>query len=264
MNINKNNFTEIEARLKEEATLRLNYSENQIYSKFKSKITIKLASIFVFLSLKFNIKPNTITFIYIIAVFFAFLLISFGTNIFILLGLIIYFFKNSLDNTDGHLARITNNTSQLGHILDIWAGFFSFILFQTSIYFYVFNNTDDKFYIFAAIFILILYCIDFKKHYLSIKSESPNESKSFTLVKDNISDEFLSMFKIPIKILSLIDYDGRSRYTDLLILIILIEVLFNQIFLSPMFCIVWFFTCVGKFSFKFYLTIKNLKNEKNK
>ena len=30
MNINKNNFTEIEARLKEEATLRLNYSENQI------------------------------------------------------------------------------------------------------------------------------------------------------------------------------------------------------------------------------------------
>ena len=54
MNINKNNFTEIEARLKEEATSRLNYSENQIYSKFKSKITIKLASIFVFLSLKFD------------------------------------------------------------------------------------------------------------------------------------------------------------------------------------------------------------------
>ena len=45
MNMNKNNFSEIEARLKEEATLRLNYSENQIYSKFKSKITIKLASI---------------------------------------------------------------------------------------------------------------------------------------------------------------------------------------------------------------------------
>ena len=262
MNINKNNFTEIEARLKEEATSRLNYSENQIYSKFKSKITIKLASIFVFLSLKFEIKPNTITFIYIAAVFFAFLLISFGTNKFVLLGLIIYFFKNSLDNTDGHLARITNNTTQLGHILDIWAGFFSLILFQISIYFYTFSNTDNKFYIFAAIFILLLYCIDFKKHYLSLKSENSNESKSFTLRKDKISENFSPIFKTPIKILSLIDYDGRSRYTDLVILIILIEILFNQLFLSHIFCTIWFITCVGKFSLKFYLTIQNLKNEK--
>ena len=53
-----------------------------------------------------------------------------------------------------------------------------------------------------------------------------------------------------------LDYDGRSRYTDLVLLVILIDLYNFNLFLSKYVLILLLITNTSKFIYKFYKTIK--------
>ena len=62
-----------------------------------------------------------------------------------------------------------------------------------------------------------------------------------------------------IKFISSLEYSGGTRYTDLLILIILIEIQLNKILLTPYFCYLWGILAFAKFIFFTKKIIENLK-----
>ena len=56
------------------------------------------------------------------------------------------------------------------------------------------------------------------------------------------------------KILEILDYDGRSRYTDLILLLIIVENYQNKLILSNVVVYIWVLTNVFKFLYKVYKT----------
>ena len=79
-----------------------------------------------------------------------------------IIGLIIFVFKGSIDWTDGLVARMKNITSSVGHILDTWGSHIGSLSFVTSIGIYCYNLTNDNLYLFLTILFLLLKLIDFK------------------------------------------------------------------------------------------------------
>ena len=220
------------------------------YSKIKALICLELGSVFAFFFIKLNIKPNLITFIYIILILAATFLFGTGKENLIYIGVLIFFFKNSLDLIDGFIARITKQTSALGHKLDTWAGYISLICFQLALGLYVYSRSLNVHYLYFTLLIVTLSAIDFKKHYLSISNRKKihNFKKPSSKKNENI---ILSIF---FKIFSTLDYDARSRYTDLVLLVIIIETFKNELMLSPIIIYVWVLTNLGKFLYKAFKT----------
>ena len=79
-----------------------------------------------------------------------------NNNTLMIIGLIIFVLKGSIDWTDGLIARMKNITSSVGHILDTWGSHIGSLSFVTSIGIYCYNLTNDKIYLFLIILILLL------------------------------------------------------------------------------------------------------------
>lgn len=105
-----------------EQSLKSNDTEERIDIWFYRPIGLRIAK----LCARIGITPNTVT---IISIFFGvaagilFYYPSLGINV---IGMLLLVFANSLDSADGQLARLTNNKSRLGRILDGFAGDFWF------------------------------------------------------------------------------------------------------------------------------------------
>ena len=105
-----------------EETLKSNDTEEKIDIYFYRPIGYQIA----LLCAKLKITPNTVT---IVSIFFgvaAGVLFYFPELWLNVIGMGLLIFANSLDSADGQLARITNNKSRLGRILDGFAGDFWF------------------------------------------------------------------------------------------------------------------------------------------
>ena len=88
------------------------------YSFIKARFYMESSAVLVYLLLKTNIKPNTVTVIYGLAGIATGILLAIPNNYTICIALSIAFAKGILDWSDGHLARITGQTSLTGHLLD--------------------------------------------------------------------------------------------------------------------------------------------------
>ena len=243
LNIRKKFYADVNRKFK-------NNRLGKNYSKFKVYICLEIGILLTYLFLKLRIKPNTVTIVFVLILFLATVLIATGNKELTLLGMIIYFFKNSLDLSDGFIARLTKQTSSLGSILDIWAGSVSITFFQISVGFYVFVKSNDPIFLILTLVIIVLNSIDFKKVYL-IEKANFKKNISFNF-KDNLNSKKKNII---IKFLGSLDYDGRSRYTDLVLLIFLLEIYNTDIFVSQYIIILWLMTNTGKFFYKFYKTI---------
>lgn len=105
-----------------ESTLKSNDTEEKIDIYFYRPIGYQIA----LFCAKLNITPNTVT---IISIFFgvaAGILFYYPVLWINVIGMLLLMFANSLDSADGQLARITNNKSRIGRILDGFAGDFWF------------------------------------------------------------------------------------------------------------------------------------------
>jgi hypothetical protein len=105
-----------------ESTLKSNDTEEKLDIYFYRPIGYRIA----LFCAKINMTPNTVT---IISIFFGVAagILFYSQDLWInVIGMLLLIFANSLDSADGQLARITNNKSRLGRILDGFAGDFWF------------------------------------------------------------------------------------------------------------------------------------------
>ena len=248
-----NNYFSIRKKFYKDVLIK--FKKNKLgknYSKLKAFICLELGIICAYFFSIFKIKPNTITFIFIFIVILASILLGSGNDTLVKVGVLIFFLKNTLDLTDGFMARLNKQISHLGHILDTWAGTISIIFFQIGVGLYVFSKDNNLIFLYLLFSIIIFQAIDFKKHYLT-------EFKK--LKKKNIV-EYRNEFKIKhkknliLRFFQILDYDGRSRYTDIVLLFIVLEHNYNQFFLTKYVLVLWFFTNLSKFFYKFFRTYK--------
>ncbi len=218
------------------------------YTCFKGRILAELASILVFLLQFTPIHANHITFFYALSGIIGALFLGSQNTQLILAGLIIFFLKNLPDWVDGFIARLKNQTSEEGKILDPWGALVNSHAFIIGFGIYVFNTSNQVMYLYILILIIFLRAIDLRNYTfiqfmngiinneLKLKDQKNIESSNteqLPLTSKIISTEsnnigFLkSISKFVFNFL-----DDRSRSVDFVCLIILLEVLNNQIYLS--------------------------------
>ncbi len=112
-----------------ESSLKSNDTEEKIDIWFYRPIGYQIA----LFCAKIGMTPNTVT---IISIFFGVAagILFYSQNLWVnVIGMLSLVFANSLDSADGQLARLTNNKSRLGRILDGAAGDFWFISIHIAI-----------------------------------------------------------------------------------------------------------------------------------
>ncbi len=202
------------------------------YSCLKSRVYIELSSFFAYFLQLTSITPNQISIIYGLSGIIAGVFLVTDHSAMMIVGLIIFFLKGSLDWTDGLIARIKNQTSSVGHILDTWGSHIGNISLITSIGIYCFNQTNNSIYLFLTILILFLKVIDFKYFaYHQLFYEILNKQLNLKTIKNNNENEIKeqnSFFVLFIKNFM----DDRSRTVDLICFLILLEIIYNINFFS--------------------------------
>ena len=229
------------------------------YLKFKYYIIIELSALISYFCLNFKIHPNTITSAGVITAFISLIFLSSSDQTLILLALFFFFLKNIFDYADGFVARISKKSSEFGAFYDEWSGDFFTLCFYFSLPVYVYNLTGNINYLFLLILLSFLKIINPKTRVLSenylrkqkrstrnkiinifLKIENLKKKKT----KSNIREKLIVNF-------AKLDFDGRTRYTDFLILIILIELYLGKILISNYICLIWVLTSILKILYFF-------------
>jgi hypothetical protein len=202
------------------------------YSFLKAILYMECSAIFVLLLLKTKIKPNTITMLYIISGIVGLILLSIPLKESIIISLIIFFLKGIFDWSDGHLARLTNQSSLSGHILDVFGAHVNELGFFIGIGFFNYNylsihNILHLIPIYPLLVTLNLVTFSkgilFDEHKMK-RVSSGNNIDTFNQSKplDNESSIKSTLRVYIIKFLYSF-LDSRARTVDLICLIVLFE-----------------------------------------
>ena len=190
------------------------------YRKIKTLLNLEISAFFLYLICKTKIKPNSVTIFGVFWVYFGSLcLISLKLE-YIYLGLFIYFTKLIPDYIDGALAYIKNQQTEEGHNLDLWAGKVNRIGVLFGVLIYLFKSYGNNYFLYLFFYLVLISVISSVIHSnqknkivynKEIKSHSNNNKNS----KKN--NEIISILKF-------FNYDGRSSYSDFIILLIIIDI----------------------------------------
>ena len=231
------------------------------YTKLKSYYYIELGAVLIYFLIKTKISPNSITLVYALLGIVGACLFAVGNNTALFIGIFVFFSKAIPDWIDGHIARMKGQTSKIGGMLDEWGAQVNTICFQLAICLYVAVNTGSDIYYLLGIVISIIPAINFRTYVYQHINKSINslndENSSSGNVEANRS--FLSINSLK-KLVNILQYNGRSRYTDLVLLVILIELYFNKIIISPAFVWIWSFINILYFIYSLLNILKNHKN----
>jgi hypothetical protein len=231
------------------------------YSKLKSYYYIEVGAVLTYLLIRTKVTPNSITMVYAFLGILGACLFAVGNTPALLAGIFVFFSKSIPDWIDGHIARMKGQTSQLGRMLDEWGAQVNTICFQLAICFYVAVDTGSDIYYLLGIVVSLTPAINFRSHVYQhinkpIKSLN-DENRSSENAETNSS--FLSINSLK-KLATALRYNGRSRYTDLVLLVILVEIYFNKVFLSAVFAILWALINIIYFFYSLLITLQNKKN----
>tara|TARA_B110000008_G_scaffold279902_1_gene329479 strand:+ start:9375 stop:10256 length:882 start_codon:yes stop_codon:yes gene_type:complete len=219
------------------------------YTCLKGRILAELASLLVYVLQFTSVKANHITFFYAFSGIVGALCLGSNNTELILFGVSIFFFKNLPDWVDGFIARLKNQTSQEGKILDPWGALVNSHAFIIGFGLYAFNSSNQILNLYILILIIFLRAIDLR-NYMFIQFMNAiinddlalNGKKKYTTIKSNgvaITSKMISRHsknKGYLAILSKLIFsflDDRSRSVDFVCLIIVLELFLNQISLSP-------------------------------
>ena len=247
------------------------YSEP--YTYFKSVLYKEISSILVFFFQNSFVTANSLTILYAFLGLLSGILLATGNENLILIGLLIIFFKGSIDWSDGLLARLSNKTSLLGSLLDEWAGLIASYSFIIGYGFYLYNKTNEIYFIVLLIMIIVSKALDIKNYfYLMVTYRLYNNDinkiqfKKKFLFKDKSKKYNVSKFKNFIKKMFQSILDDRSRSIDFICLLIFLDTFyFDVVLLNYIFFILVFkyaILSLGSFYliyFRNYIDKLNLK-----
>jgi phosphatidylglycerophosphate synthase len=210
------------------------------YTYLKSRYYIELSSLVAFLFLKFGLSANSATIIYICLGLTGSIFIATGNDLLIYTGIIFLFNKGVFDWADGQIARWSNQASLKGHILDLYGARFISLCFNSSLGIYCYQELGNEqfllatiVYIFCAATLVRSYASDLILREISVGKifviqdqeifHRKIDSTEAALPQSTFSN-LIRRFKFLLSI-----FDDRARSTDLILLIILIEVLTSSI-----------------------------------
>ncbi len=232
------------------------------YSKIKTILNIELACLLIFILLKTKISANAVTIAGVVWSLTGIILLSFYDSFIFYLGIIVLFLKLIPDYIDGQLAVFRKKTSITGHELDGWAGNIGTIIVMSGFYLYgIRNNPLGDHDIFYLSFLIVLFFsfADLRLH-LSIFKKSyfdKNLQTHISKEKKIKSDKFIkkSSSNFVVSILKFFHFDGGSRYTDFLLILLVIERNFLGFHVFYIFPIIWSITYFLTFFKSVYLTL---------
>ena len=168
-----------------------NDQKSKVESTFKSMDTEETLDIyfyrpigyrFALISKALNMTPNTITVISIIIGVFAGHLFYYQDLTINVIGMLMLIFANSLDSTDGQLARMTGQTTKLGRFLDGFAG----NVWYVSIYLHLWVRMMDSGY---SPWILLLILLTGLSHsFQAAMSDYYRNAHLFFIKKNSLDD----------------------------------------------------------------------------
>ena len=243
------------------------------YTYFKAVLYIEISSILIFFFQNSFVTPNSLTILYALLGLLSGILLATGNENLILIGLLIIFFKGIIDWSDGLLARLSNKTSLLGSLLDEWAGLIGSYSFIIGYGFYLYNKTNEIYFIILSIIIIAFRALDIKNYfYLMTTYRLYNNEinkiqfKKKFLFKDKSKKYNVSKLTNFIKKMFSNILDDRSRSIDFVCLLIFLDLFyFDVALLNYVFFILVFkyaFLSLGSFYliyFRNYIDKLNLK-----
>ena len=241
--------------------------KNEPYTFLKSRLYIEISAILVFFLQKTSISPNSITLSYCFISFLGGVFLASNNKDLILIGLLIFFLKSSIDWSDGLLARIKKQTSKLGELLDEWGAYIGSFSFLFGFGVYIFNKEKDLLYLFILFAIVILRALDIKNYFYQTQVAKliNNERNSIKIAEKNLTkNKYKNIPSAFVKIKNLIldIFDDRARSIDLICLLILLDLLVFQIYFLKYIFIIIFVKYFLIFAGSFYLiSIKDFINK---
>ena len=205
------------------------------YTFLKARFYMESSAVLVYILLKTKVKPNTVSIIYGLLGIVTGILLSIPNNYTIFIALIIAFTKGILDWSDGHLARITGQTSLTGHILDAYGALLNSLGFQIGLGMYVAYRADALLFYYLVPLLLFFRAGSIIRYSKAILFEEISSENNVSLFQDNdsqgknqdnININSLERSYGKYKNLFMGFLDDRARSVDLICLIILLEIVF--------------------------------------
>ncbi len=215
------------------------------YTFLKWRFYLETSSLLLYVLIRTNIKPNQISLFYAFLgiLTLLFLGLPFENKIFLYAGLFIAFSKTIIDACDGYIARLKNQKSISGFVLDGYGAHINAIGFQAGLGFYLANNQNDIFF-YLVFLIPFFYAVKLKTFaYSTLLNEIIENKKNLEEkhpIKEKSNDEKISTkfsnntLKKYYNIFSSI-LDDRARSVDFIILLFIFELNFNLILIKYIF-----------------------------
>ena len=171
--------------------------------------------------------------------------------------------KGSVDWTDGLVARIKNQTSPTGHILDTWGSHIGSVSLISSLGIYCYNNFLDEIYLILTIIILFLKIIDFKLFaYHQLFYELLNNEIEFNKNLDKNKNEISKKENLAVLIVKNF-MDDRARTVDMICFLILLEIIYDFHFFSKIILTLYLLKAIILFIGIFYAYYYKGRIDKN-
>ena len=223
------------------------------YRKIKTTFNLEISSFFLFLLNKTKIHPNLVTYFGIFWVYLGVFCFYLNNLFSIFMGLIIFFTKLIPDYIDGALAFLKKKQSLKGHYLDLFAGNINKLGFVIGSLIYIYFSTNNISIIYCIFFIIFIFFTDPRIYKIRFRVLYDKKTSSH---KENIISSKEIIIK---KYFKFLNYDGRTSYSDLVILLILIDYIYEvNIFLNylPWLWLSLFLMSYLQAWYKFYKKIK--------
>ncbi len=245
-------------------TLSKNFSlfRENLYSKIKTTLNIEIACLLIYLLLRTKLSANIVTIAGVFWTLAGIIFLSFYNSFLFYLGIIILFLKLVPDYVDGQLALFQKKISLTGHELDGWAGNMSTIIIMSGFYLYgIRNNPLGNQDIFYLLFFIVLFFsfADLRLHLSKFKKSHFDKKLQTHVSNEKIGkrNKFIKKSKsnLLILLLKFFHFDGGSKYTDLLLVLLIIEKNFLDFQIIYIFPLIWTLTYSLTFSKSVFLTL---------
>lgn len=190
-----------------------------IYYRLKYIYICEIAAAFAYFFYLAGLSPNNITILNIILAISSLSFFYVDNENLKFIAILIFFSKQILDNLDGFIARFKKIRSLFGEKLDTFCGHLYYYCIFLSLMFHVYNHYNENKidYNFVLVIGSISVFLDLLNFFLNKK------------IKNKIIKKKFSKY---LYILRLINYDGRTIKTDIILFIVLIELLIKNVFIS--------------------------------
>lgn len=202
-----------------------------IYRRYKVIIFMESASLLVFVLLKTPVTPNMLTMLYIILGITSGVLLALSSKITVTAAVVLFFLKPALDWSDGLLARIKNQSSVTGDILDHYSPLTGWLCLWAGLGIYLGNSFNSAFYYLTPI-LPVLFAGDIYKsteerfiysYFSRLELRRINQNQPSQIKEESKQQSLIRRIKGSIDTF----FEYNTKTVDIVCLLLAVEVFFS-------------------------------------